>query len=399
MSTPAAIRHINQTRLLHALRANGPMSRAEIARELKMMRSTAGNLVETLLQEDYLRLTAEDSDSMRPRDVGRPGMRVELNPVKAHFLGADVGVGYVRVVLTDLQSTLVGSRHAELGRESQTPDEAARVLCDLVTEALDSADAHRTVQGLRVSVPGLVDHDGGVRRAPILGWNRVPFLDLIRARLPQIANIRIENDANAFALAELLRRDARRPNDVLFLWLDAGVGGAIFADGKLQRGGRGYAGEFGHVYVGENDIETGAPIPGSLESFIGRDALLQRFRHFGGRAQTLADFAGAVEGGDPVAARCLGDWSRALARGLSSLASAFDPERIVIGGPLASLLHLCLDDTRKALGDFVYDPRLAPELVVSDTGPEGAAIGCALSLGVEYLELDEGLVFGRLRPE
>lgn len=154
-----------------------------------------------------------------------------------------------------------------------------------------------------------------------------------------------------------------------------------------------------HVYVGENDIETGAPIPGSLESFIGRDALLQRFRHFGGRAQTLADFAGAAEGGDPVAARCLGDWSRALARGLSSLASAFDPERIVIGGPLASLLHLCLDDTRKALGDFVYDPRLAPELVVSDTGPEGAAIGCALSLGVEYLELDEGLVFGRLRPE
>lgn len=386
MPTLAAIRQMNRARLLAALWRRGAMTRAEIARELDVMRSTAGSLVATLLDEGFLR---EGPDmAQAPREIGRPGTRVELNAAKAHFLGADVGVGSIRVVLLDLQSRTVSARQATFAPLQEPPERTLDRLADLVADILRTDGARQGVQGLCVSVPGPVDLDGVLWRAPMLGWFRVPVREMICRRLPDLAEIRVENDANAFALQAILRSVEPMPDDALFLWIDAGVGGAIWAGGRLHRGHRGCAAEFGHLYVGENAVASGSPLPGSLESFVGRLGILQRYREASGGDATLAEYLTHLAQGSDPARACLRTWSDALARGLAALTSAFDPAQIMIGGPMAALLPHAMEETREALTRCLVDPALAPEIVATPADPDSAAIGCALALTRDFIALE-----------
>lgn len=394
MPVPAAVRHINQTRLLHALRKGGPMSRAQIARRLEVMRSTAGSLVSELLDEGVIREIEAGEGYAGPRAIGRPGTLVELNPAHAHFLGAEIGVGIVRLVAIDLQSQVVRSHAVDMAATTQTPENTADVLADLVSEMLRGDRAIPNIHGLCISVPGLIDRSGVVRRAPILHWESVPFLDLMRERLPALAAIQGENDANAFAMAELLGAENAIPDNALFLWLDAGVGGAILAGRKLYRGQHGYSGEFGHMFVGDNPLAGRTPLSGSLESFVGRDSLLDRYARSGGRHTDIAGFLTDFDAGNSAAVECSRVWSAALARGLATLTSAFDPAQFVIGGPMSEILARYIVPTREALSEMLFSPTLAPDIVISAKGGAGAAIGCALMLSHSFLEVDEAVVFG-----
>lgn len=404
MSMPAAIRHINQARLLGALLARGPMSRAEIARELDMMRSTAGSLVAALQAEGMI----TDAPAARPRrgDVGRPGAQVDLNASHSHFCGADIGVGYLRMVLLDLKAEVVATRLRQTGGRRMTPEEAADLIAGLLPELLAAAGAtEATLRGLCIAVPGLTDYGGRVRRAPILGWSRVPFLDMVRDRLPRLATILTENDANAFAVAEMHRLRASGLRNALFLWLETGVGGAIMTEGRLLRGENGCAGELGHIRVGAAEApgEDSAPavagtLAGSLESFVGREALLGRYRHLGGTAGDIAGYLADLEAGAAPARRALARWQAALARGLADLTSIFDPAKIVLGGPVAPLLNHCLAETRAAVEADLLPGLPIPDLEVSPTGADAAALGSALILHGTFLQIDETLVFGRDRP-
>lgn len=399
MPTTSTLRHINQTRVLHAVRANGAMSRAEIARDLKMMRSTAGNLVDTLIGEGLLRMVETDQTAMPRRDIGRPAMRVELNPARAHFLGAEVGVGYIHLVAIDLQSSLVLSAHEEIPITTQTPERSLEVLSRLVSYALTNGVPPESVEGLGISLPGPLDHDGYLARAPFLGWERIPFLDMVREWIPGIENVRGENDANAFAFSELLRQPSDLPNDVVFVWLDAGVGGAVCSGGKLRRGGHGHAGEFGHFYIGENELQVRTPLKGSLESFVGRDATLQRYRFLGGTARGIEDLVEHITEGNETALACLEIWSQSLARGLATITCCFDPTSIVVGGPMSVLLGLCHEETGERLRSHLLASSSVPDILISASGPDGAAIGCAYALAADFLEFDDGLVFGGTRSE
>jgi predicted NBD/HSP70 family sugar kinase len=396
MSQPSAIRHINQARVLGALLAHGPMSRAELARALDMMRSTAGNLASALLSEGML---ADDVDaSPRGGEVGRPGTRLDLNPRHSFFCGADIGVGYVRLVLIDLKAGRAGARLWQ-GGARLSPPEAAGKLAELLPGLLEEAQVpDGALRGLCVAVPGLTDTEGRVRRAPILGWTDVPFLDLVRERLPGLATVIAENDANAFAVAEMHRLRAGGLRNALFLWLDAGVGGAILAGGRLIRGEHGFAGEFGHIFVGEDTLSAGAPLPGTLEGVVGREALLARHRSLGGEASDIAEFRAAVARGEGPACDALAAWAGALARGIADLTSVLNPGTVVLGGRVAPLFLDCGEAVRAAVGRSLLPGTPIPTIEVSPTGADAAALGSALLLHRSFLEIDEDLVFGTVAP-
>jgi predicted NBD/HSP70 family sugar kinase len=396
MSQPSAIRHINQARLLGALLAHGPMTRAELARALDMMRSTAGNLASALLSEGML----ADDVGAAPRggEVGRPGTRLDLNPRHSFFCGADIGVGYLRLVLIDLKAGRAGARLWQ-GGVRLSPAAAAEKLAELLPGLLDEARVPPgALRGLCIAVPGLTDTEGRVRRAPILGWTDVPILDLVRQRLPDLATVIAENDANAFAVAEMHRLRASGLKNALFLWLDAGVGGAILAGGRVIRGEHGFAGEFGHIYVGEDAPSGAAPLPGTLEGLVGRDALLMRHRALGGAAADIGEFRAAAARGEAPARATLAVWARALARGIADLTSVLNPAKVVLGGRVAPVFLDCASEVQAAVGSALLPGTPIPEIEVSPIGADAAALGSALLLHRTFLEIDEDLVFGTVAP-
>src|ERR1700712_3197750 len=116
MSMPRAVRHINEVRILDSLYRHGVMTRADLARELGLMRSTVGNLVARMAEQGLILENAVSGSTPAGR-TGRPGQDVQLNPAHSTFIGVDIGVGQMSVVAVDLLGRPIRSRSVALETE------------------------------------------------------------------------------------------------------------------------------------------------------------------------------------------------------------------------------------------------------------------------------------------
>ena len=391
MSMPAAVRHFNERRLIEALFRRGPLSRADLGRELQLTRSTAGNLVANLaevgLVSDGIATDTKPSGETR---AGRPGSLVELNGAHAVFLGVEIGVGRIRIVGMDLRAKIICRTEARFDPDRCVPEDVADILAVQVKRLRSWTDPARS-RSLGIAVAGLIAQDGKVIRAPFLRWRDVPLASLLEARLQGFSPIIAENDANAFALAELYQAATAPPTDACFLLLDVGVGGGIVTNGKLVRGRHGSAGEIGHLPLGVGGRTPGSKLPGSLESYVGTEALLIDHRRRGGKEQNLSDLIMAVEKGDALAMTTLASWAEWLGRGLAILAAILDPERFVLGGPAAALLSYCGNAVEQSVRSHLLPSQMIPTIAVSELGEDGPAIGAALMLHRRFISFDTAL--------
>jgi predicted NBD/HSP70 family sugar kinase len=398
MSMPRAVRHINEIRVLDALFRTGPMSRADLARELGLTRSTASSLVAGLGREGLV--LADQGEAVARGDrTGRPSADVRLNSRFGVFLGADIGVGHHTVVAIDLNADVVGRATKPFDLGSASPDAIVDDLVALIRTVIAKLHNPKALRGLSVTVPGLMDRDGNVLRAPILRWANVPILRMLRTKLPDIETIEAENDANAFAMAELYRAGKSAPTDALYVFLDAGVGGGLVSNGKLLRGNEGYAGEIGHIFVGDEGFIDLTALPGSLESFVGRDALLARHRFHGGSATSVDDFIGVLKLDATSAVTTMTEWSHYLGRGLATLTSVLNPQKIILGGPVAALFEYAENHVLTSIQRHLLPGHPRPEVELSSLGADGPAIGAASLLHRAMLSFDEDLVFNGIRGE
>jgi len=394
MSMPRAVRHINEVRILDSLYRSGTSTRADLARELGLMRSTVGNLVAGLIEQG-LAFESEVSGSTPGGRSGRPGQLIQLNPAHSAFIGADIGVGHLSVVAVDLLGRPFKSRSMAFVPARREVDETVAALATLVRSTLKQLPVEQAVRGICVTVPGIVDREGVALLTPILGWTSVPIQQLLAARLKWGGVMASENDANAFAAAELYGTSARAGNnDALYVYLDAGVGGGLVSQGKLLRGRSGYAGEIGHIHLGEHGFDPATPLQGSFESYVGRNAVLARFRHHGGIGEALEDFVAALAAHAPAALRTISEWAWWMGRGLASLISVLNPERIVLGGPVAALFTSARQEVVDSIRKHLVLPFVLPAIELSSLGPDACAIGGAMILHHRLLEIDERLVYG-----
>lgn len=397
MSMPRAVRRINEARTLDAVRINGPMSRADIARELGVTRSTASAIVASLIEFGLLtEATSAPADSEASKRTGRPGTKICLNAGHALFLGIDVGVGRGSIAVVNLAAEVRAIHEFRFSLERATPQEAAAQVAEETRRTLSTLEDPSRLRGGIVTVPGLVDFSGKVIRAPYLEWHNVAFLDLMRDALPNVELVGLENDANAVAIADMRMSPGADKRNVVYLLLDTGVGGCAVADGEVLRGHNGYAGELGHLIIGDKGYSASArsTIDGSLESYIGRQALFARHRHHGGRSERIAEFLDALEAGELAATATLADWAYHLGRGLASVVSVLNPEQIVFSGPLAPLFAHGKAAVCESLRAHLLAGSQIPELALSPLGREAPALGGALLLQRDLFAYDQDLLFG-----
>ena len=398
MSMPHAVRHINKIRTLDALFRTGQMSRSDLARKLGVTRSTASSIVSDLVQE---RMVIEDEGEPVDRGVrtGRPGVYLRLRGAHSIFLGAEIGVGSLRVVAIDLAAKVVHQRTKLFDLERAIPEAVVSELVALIRAVIHRLPEPNALRGLNVTVPGLLDREGQIFRAPMLRWADVPLLPILRGLLPRISAIEAENDANAFAMAELYRARTSAPGEEIYMFLDAGVGGALMRHGQLLRGYDGFAGEVGHIFVGDEGFVAMGFLPGSLESFVGREAILARCTFHGGMVHSIEEFIAALSAESPSAIATVRDWSQYLGRGLATLTSVFNPARIVLGGPIAALFRFGEPDVMASMRRRLLPSQPLPAVELSPLGAEGPAIGAAAIMHRRMLSFDEDLVFNGVRGQ
>ncbi len=195
-----------------------------------------------------------------------------------------------------------------------------------------------------LSLPGPIDHERGAILDPpnLPGWKDVP----IRTRLSETLGlpVRVENDANAAALAEWRYGAGRGSHNLVFLTMSTGVGAGLILDGRLYRGHRGRASEFGHTCVEWEGEPCGCGRRGCLEAYLGGAAWTRRLREITPTASRVCALAGARERvlpehvvaaaggeGDAFAREEMERFNHYLARAIAALSFALAPEVVVLG--------------------------------------------------------------------
>ena len=253
--------------------------------------------------------------------------------------------------------------------------------------------------GIGIGSAGLIESARGrIAFSPNLpAWAGAALGDLFSRELNLPA--RVDNDVNAFALAEWRWGAGERASDVVFLTIGTGVGGAFVSDGHLLRGATGFAGEPGHMTL----VMDGIPCPcgnrGCAERYVGSQGIMDAARHHPDFGQdplseldpvTPEDLSRAAREGSRVAREVLTATGEKLGAILVSLVNVFNPERVILGGGIVQAGALLLDPARNHLMKRSLVARHAPPKVLPAALGEHAGV-----LGAAAVILDaEGLTKG-----
>lgn len=173
--------------------------------------------------------------------------------------------------------------------------------------------------------------------------------------------VRVENDANCFALSEAIDGAAKDVESVFGVILGTGVGGGLVVRGRVVVGRNRIAGEWGHNPMPWPKADE-LPGPtcycgktGCIETFLSGPGLARHFRAATSRDLSAKEIARAAEAGDREALAAIEIFEARLARGLAHVINIFDPDTIVLGGGLSNIERL-----------YQTLPRLVPCYVFSD---------------------------------
>ena len=331
-ANPHTIRDINRQIVLNYVREREPISRATIARETALQRSTISEIVEVLTGEGLVEEIGEGEST-----GGRRPTLLRLRTVGAIAIGVNITPTHTTVASSDLAGVVVQ-------QESFPTDPVPERTVSRIIEIIREFSRHCSIEGVGISIPGLVcPATGNVIFVPYFKWRDLPIAQTISQStgLP----VTIDNDANAVALAELWfgRPEVREARDFIFVLVADGVGTGIIFDGQVYRGVRGAAGEFGHMIVGSN-----APVLCSCgnddcwEAFASERAASARYQRLTGTI-SAPDFGTLIDralAGEPEAKTALTETARYLAIGISNLVVGFSPEAVIVGGAITQAWFL-----------------------------------------------------------
>lgn len=330
----------------------------------------------------------------RQKRTGRPSTLVSLRPDHAIFLGASIGVEHVVLVAIDMKADSIARRFVEADVSGLEFTELAAVVSEAARSLASELRVPEAIQGLNVAVPGPVNFDGVVLRAPLLGWKDVPLKKYIQERLTEIPIPNLDNDANAFAIADIHLCGREDKLDAVYLFIEEGVGGCVVSDGTILHGHDGIAGELGHIIVGEIGFAPQTRIKGSLESFVGRPALLSRHRSYGGHVDSVRALIERLRMEEVAAKLALNDWAHFLGRGLATLVSVLNPERIILGGEVASVFPFAKEALQESIREHLLEGTRETEIELSPLGIDAPAYGAALIQHRQFFAMDSELLFG-----
>ncbi|SHN20149.1 ROK family transcriptional regulator [Actinacidiphila paucisporea] len=336
IDTPVNLREVGRLRVLEALHATQRSSRPELVRVTGLSRATVSSLVADLIAVGLVTEEEPDADDPEPRRTGRPAQSLSLVPTAGYAIGADIGHQHVRVNLCDLFGTVLWE-HWVAKDVDRAPEETLDLVAVLVGRALQETGVARArVLGIGAGIASPVEKGSGELGAEGImpGWVGLHLTEELRKRtaLP----VRVTNDANAGALAELMYGAGRQIGDMVYVRLSAGIGAGIVSNGQLLLGARGLAGELGHLPLIADGLICRCGNRGCLETVASPVAIARLLTQSWGRHVAARDLPGLIRQRNTGALRAVRDAGDAVGRALSTLVTLLNPRLIVVGGDLAS---------------------------------------------------------------
>lgn len=252
-------------------------------------------------------------------------------------------------------------------------------LVQLIGQVEQHLGWHQAPVGL--GIPGALSKATGlVKNANTTSLIGKPLADDLRKELGR--EVRIENDANCFALSEACDGAGVDGNVVFGVILGTGVGGGLVMQRRPWSGANHIAGEWGHNPL---PIFETADLPappcycgrhGCIETYLCGPALSRQYQAHTGEPCTAAELPARAEQGDVVAHLLLTRYYERLARCLAGVINVLDPDVIVLGGGVSQLPGLA-EQVQRRLGRFVFSDRVDTVVRAAQHGSASGVRGAA----------------------
>ena len=305
--------------------------------------------------------------------------------MRPYAFGVDVGGTTVKIGFFDTEANLLEKweipTRTENSGEYIVPDIAASLHEYMDKKGLKEED----IEGVGIDVPGVVLKRGLVNRCANLGWGVKHVKEEIAELMGGNMRIRIANDANAAAFAEM--KKAGKGKNAVMVTLGTGVGGGVVVKGNIVTGAFGAGGEIGHMPVNPNETEVcGCGKRGCLEQYASATGVVRlakkkmqaervetAMRAF--EPLTCRDVCNCAKEGDTAALEVLEEVGEITGRALASVACVVDPEVFVIGGGVSKAGPILTDVIQKYYKEYAFHASQDTAFVIASLGNDAGIYG------------------------
>jgi predicted NBD/HSP70 family sugar kinase len=358
---------MNERTVLEAIRADSPVSRAEISRRVGISKPTVSVALQSLLGSGLVRETTNRTDD----GPSYGATFFEPVPEAALVLGLDLGARFLRAAVCDLSGEVRARQDIEAAGASvpELLDAAGELQRTLLDASELSPDA---IDGAVIGIPGIIDRR--TRRAALA--ENVPGLEGldVAAELESRIGVpvTVENDVNLAALGEQWRGVGQGVDDFVFLSVGTGLGAGLVLRGELHRGHHGAAGEVDYAIEG---VDPAAPAISEYAATLATEG-----RHPTALAPPydVRAIFGAARSGDSLGKAVVDEEARRIALHIAPIAAVADIALVVVGGGIGANGDLLLQPVREELAKLLPYP---PQVEVSSLG-DAAVLTGTLAVGL-----------------
>lgn len=378
IARPTTIRDINKKIVLNYIRDRSPISRADIARETDLQRSTVSAIVDDLQKEDLIEeIGTGDSTG------GRKPTLLKIRGGTPVAVGVDVAPRKTTIAVADLAGKVLEQETFATSPDMGFMDEQIVQRVEKFAAKYSEADLE-----IGISVPGIADQTSGkVKFVPYFQWHDWDIAGLVKKKTGLCAAV--ENDANAIALAELWfgREEIRKTTNFITVLVGEGIGTGIIFEGQIYRGENGAAGEFGHMIVGGGaaPVQCSCGSDDCWEAQASEKAILARYQcylkknNMSSESLAFRELINLAANGEELAQKVFRETAKFLGIGISNLIIGMSPQKVIVSGAITQVWNLISEELAQISERSVLGGLPKTRIIASTLGDSPTLTG-ALSL-------------------
>ncbi len=327
---------------------------------------------------------------------GRPASRYGINAESCYFIGVDIRQLSLNIGIMNLSGEIIKLNFDKTFVFEDT-HEVLDDICKRVNQFISSvcvennAVSRDKILNININIGGRVNSDTGYSFSHF-NTGEIPLSEIISTKLKQ--SVTIENDTRAMTYGEFKHKDNANINNMLFVNVGYGIGMGLIINGEIYGGKSGFAGEFGHMSVFNNEVICFCGKKGCLETEISCKALQRKVlakmesgsesilskKIAKNKQITIYDILDAVnKSEDMLCIEIIEEIGAKLGRQLANMINLFNPDKIVIGGLLSTtgsyLLHPIITNINKYAFTLVSKDT---EIVISELQHKAGVIGACM---------------------
>jgi predicted NBD/HSP70 family sugar kinase len=387
------VRSTNQRLIIDLVRKKGLISRAELAKSIKLSAPSVSSNIESLMALDLIK----EVGSGELMGIGRPPILLEFNKEFGYIICIDLTTEDIRIALGDLQGVILSEQHISISLEKKIKKDIFRQIIDCISTLLNTQKIPESrLKAICVGTPGIINRETGFfQLAPRFeNWEKLNIKQIIEERFQ--TNIIVVNDVNLAIIGENHFGAGRGFRNLVSMNIDVGIGAAIILEGNLYEGSRFAAGEIGYWISGLPQVDQDGQVRwNNLDTLISLHNIKLKIKkdlkqgkagnlhkYFPNEdSVNLESFRRALEDEDPYCMQIIKDMVKQLAVAIANIIIFLDVELIVLAGEISKLGTFFLNPLQELVNLLIP---LSTKISYSELGDRAGIYG-GFTVALDYV--------------